>query len=234
MGGAAQLTADAGGQSGSAGDRGLDLGAHNDSSQAKTAAGTHFDSITTNDTYAVVFWQFNRQQANTSTFWVHAPTSDGNQRGVQAHVPWGNGTIFFDQSGCCDPPERLTVDGQIQLNMWQHFVFQKDSSGNRTIWVNGAEVASAGGSDALDPLDGILTIGAEGPNNNNSLNGIVDDFAIFGDALSAAQITALASGDSPALWWSIPMETACRTPTRMPTAWTRMWTTPRGISTATA
>ena len=126
------------------------------------------------------------------------PDSDGNQRGIQAHNPWGNGTIFFDQSGCCDPPERLTVGGQIQLNTWQHLAFRRDAAGNRSIWVDGTSVATAGGADPLDPFDGILTIGAEGPNGNNSFNGIIDEFAVFAGDLSDQEIMNLASGGSPA------------------------------------
>ena len=194
----AMLTPDGDGVTGDPGDRGLDTGAHADQGWARTTAGPHFDQIPNDNAYTIVFWQFNRQIANTSAFWMHAPTSDGNQRGIQAHTPWGNGTIFFDQSGCCDPPERLTVGGQIQLNTWQHLAFRRDAAGNRSIWVDGTSVATAGGADPLDPFDGILTIGAEGPNGNNSFNGIIDEFAVFAGDLTDQEIMDLASGGSPA------------------------------------
>ena len=83
----------------------------------------------------------------------------GGQRGFQAHTPWGNGTIYFDQSGCCDGPERLTVAGAAIENEWQHFVFQRDEFGERQIWIDGVLTANAGGADPLDPFDGVITIG---------------------------------------------------------------------------
>lgn len=195
----ASQTADADGRSGTAGDRAIDFGGHNNQGFAQTPAGPHLDAITTNNTYTVTFWQINRQNtASTSTFWVHAPAATGNQRGIQAHVPWGNGTIFFDQSGCCATPgERLTVGGSTIQDQWQHFAFTVDSAGNQSIWVDGVEAATQGGAAALDPLDGIISIGAEGPSSANSLNGIVDEFAIFDDALTADQIAALAAGTRP-------------------------------------
>lgn len=93
----ADQTEDAGGYTGEAGDYALDLGGHNNQGWGRTAAGDHLEDVNNNDTYAVALWQFNRQQASTSTFWIHAPSSSGNQRGIQAHVPWGNGTIFLDR-----------------------------------------------------------------------------------------------------------------------------------------
>ena len=76
-------------------------------------------------------------------------------------------------------PQRLTVGGLVQLEQWQHFVFQRDADGNMEIWVDGEEVASQGGAEPLDEFNGIITIGAEGPTQANSLAGRIDDFAIF-------------------------------------------------------
>ena len=118
------------------------------------------------------------------------------QRGFQAHTPWGDGTIYFDQSGCCGGPERLTTTGS-DLNVWQHFVFQRDEFGERQIWIDGVLAANAGGADPLDPFDGIITIGAEGPTLANSFGGRIDDFAIFAGSLSPDQIMELVTGANP-------------------------------------
>ncbi|MEO1845275.1 MAG: LamG domain-containing protein, partial [Akkermansiaceae bacterium] len=191
----ADQTADMGGRSGDPGDYALDFGGHNDGSSAKTAIGAHFDEISASSTYTITFWQINRQQANTSIFWIHSPNAGGNQRGIQAHTPWGNGTVYFDQSGCCAGPQRLTVGGPITLNQWQHFAFVRDPAADkRIIYIDGVAVANADAGELLDPLDGIITLGAEGPSNANSFNGIVDEFAIFGVALAPEEIATLADG----------------------------------------
>ena len=196
LNGAAVLTTTGMGSTGSPGDEALDLGADGDGSFAQTPAGTHLDQAFINNSMSVAFWQFNTGFGNSSAFWLTSPEADGGQRGFQAHTPWGNGTIYFDQSGCCDGPERLTVAGAAIENEWQHFVFQRDEFGERQIWIDGLLTANAGGADPLDPFDGIITIGGN-QGGGNSFGGRIDDFAIFANTLSPEQIMELASGANP-------------------------------------
>jgi hypothetical protein len=196
LGGAAAITTGNQGFSGAAGDESLDLMAGGDGSYAQTAPGTHFDSLHVNNAFSVSFWQYNNAFSNSSAFWLGAPTASGGERGAQAHTPWGNGTVYFDQSGCCTDGERLTVNSVAIINVWQHFVFQKDGLGNREIWVDGVLAASAAGGEASDPFDGILTIGAEGPTLANSYGGRIDDMAIWNTSLNPAEVGALAGGAS--------------------------------------
>ena len=114
--GGAAYTEDGGGLSDSAGDYALDLGGVNDGSYGQTLEGEHLNSAFDNNAMSVAFWQNTTQIGNTSSFWIHSPDATGGQRGFQAHAPWGNGTIFFDQSGCCGASQRLTVGGLVQLN----------------------------------------------------------------------------------------------------------------------
>jgi len=196
LGGSAVLTTTGMGSTGSPGDEALELGAINDGAYAQTPAGTHLDQAFINNAMSVTFWQFRSADGNSSAFWIHSPDADGLQRGFQAHTPWGNGTIYFDQSGCCDGPERLTTTGA-EINAWQHFVFQRDKFGERQIWIDGVLSASAGGADPLDSFDGIITLGAEGPTLANSFAGRIDDFAIFANSLAPEQIMELATGANP-------------------------------------
>jgi hypothetical protein len=196
LGGSAVLTTAGMGSTGIPGDEAIELGSINDGAYAQTTAGAHLDQAFINNAMSVTFWQFRTADGSSSAFWVHSPDSDGNQRGFQAHTPWENGTIYFDQSGCCEGPERLTTTGS-ELNAWQHFVFQRDAFGERQIWIDGVLSASAGDADPLDPFDGIITIGAEGPTLANSFGGRIDDFAIFANSLSPEQIMELATGANP-------------------------------------
>jgi len=193
LNGPAAFSADAEGFSGAAGDYSINLGAINDKSAVVIDNAT-LDSALSNNTMAVSFWQNNTQVGNTSSFWIHSPSAGANERGFQAHVPWGNGTIFFDQSGCCNGNQRLTAAGQIKVNEWQHFVFQRNADGIQQIWVDGQKVAENGGTaEALEAFTKI-TIGAEGGNLNNSLAGRLDDFAVWNRMLTDAEITTLSGG----------------------------------------
>ncbi|MEC9036945.1 MAG: LamG-like jellyroll fold domain-containing protein [Verrucomicrobiota bacterium] len=196
LNGNASYTEDAGGLSDSAGDYALDLGGVNDGSYGQTIEGDHLNSAFDNNAMSVVFWQNTTQIGNTSAFWIHSPDATGNQRGFQAHTPWSNGTIYFDQSGCCGATQRLTVGGLVQLDTWQHFVFQRDADGNMEIWVDGVQAASQGGAEPLDPFNGVITVGGD-LNGNNSLAGRIDVFGIFNEPLDEDQIATLAGGASP-------------------------------------
>ncbi|MDP6858668.1 MAG: LamG domain-containing protein, partial [Verrucomicrobiales bacterium] len=194
--GVASYTGDGEGLSDSAGDYALDLGGVNDGSNGQTPEGDHLSSAYENNAMSVVFWQNTTQTGNTSAFWINSPNSNGSQRGFQAHTPWSNGTIYFDQSGCCAGSQRLTVGGLVQLDTWQHFVFQRDADGNMEIWVDGVQVASQGGAEPLEEFNGIITVGAD-LNGGNSFAGRIDDFGIFNEQLDEDQIATLAGGASP-------------------------------------
>jgi len=197
LNGNAALTTGGMGFSGAGGDESLDLGALNEGSNAQVPAGTHLDLAFATNTMSVSFWQFNTGFGNSSAFWIHAPTANGGQRGFQAHTPWGDGRIFFDQSGCCTGPQRLVIaaaDSTLVTDQWQHLVFQRNEFGDRQIWIDGVLSASAGGAEDFDAFDGIITIGSEGPTMANSFQGRIDDFAIFANYLSPEEITELANG----------------------------------------
>ena len=196
LGGSAVLTTTGMGSTGNPGDEAIELGAINDGAYAQTPAGPHLDLAFINNSMSVTFWQFRTGDGNSSAFWIHSPDATGNQRGFQAHTPWSNGTIYFDQSGCCGGPQRLTTTGAA-INAWQHFVFQRDEFGERQIWIDGVLSASASGGEPLDPFDGIITLGAEGPTLANSFAGRIDDFAIFANPLSPEQIMDLVTGANP-------------------------------------
>ena len=174
----------------------LDTSASITMDAAVVPAGTHLDDAFNNNSMAVSFWQFNIANQNSSAFWIHSPSVAG-ERGFQAHTPWGNGTIFFDQAGCCANPQRVTTSGSSN-GVWQHLVFQRDAAGVREIWIDGVQAALSHGDPAaaLAAFNGVITIGAEGNTLNNSFNGQIDEFAIWSTPLSSADIQALAAGGS--------------------------------------
>ena len=198
LSGQAGYTTSAGGRSGAVGDRGLQLLPIVANTFARTPSGSHFDLAFATNAMSVSFWQKNFGNIGggfppTSSFWLDAPTAGSESRGFQAHVPWSDGTIFFDQSGCCTPSQRLTASGGIVENAWHHLVFQRDAGGNQEIWLDGTKVASASGAEPLDPFSGILTMGANSA-GGNGLNGVIDEFAVYSGTLNPSKIAQLAAG----------------------------------------
>jgi hypothetical protein len=92
----------------------------------------------------------------------------------------------------CKP--HLGVNPDIDLLQWHHFVFQKDN-GNKEIWVDGQLILSGSNSGVLEPNIQTLSIGSS--SGGESTAGVIDDFAVYGDALNGDQIGRLAAGESP-------------------------------------
>ena len=196
----AAYTLDEGGRrSGLVGDMGLDLGiASNSGAFARIPAGPHFDLAVSTNAMAVSFWQLNVGDGlggffATSSFWMDSPTAAADGRGFQVHVPWSDGTFYFDQSGCCVGGQRVTIGGAVTANIWQHVVVQRDALGNQEIWLDGTMLATGPGAEPLEDFSGILTIGANGGGANN-LTGVMDEFAVYSGVLTAGEIGDLAAG----------------------------------------
>ena len=143
----------------------------------------------------VAFWQKNYSIPSTSSFWAEPG------RAMQAHVPWSNGEIYWDTAGCCNGgTQRINANatdiggwGEDMLDTWHHYVFVKNEDA-KEIWIDG-ELFHDG--DNISPLPSdinYLNIGGD-QNGNNSLRGVIDDFAVFASALDEDQIIALSEGD---------------------------------------
>ena len=195
----AVISADGTGYSGAAGDSALDLGASGGS--ARSVSTVDLSTSMANNTMAVSFWQYDigdgaGANASTTVFGI-VNTEGGAGRGFGAHTPWGNGILYFDHAGCCDPPQRLIVNdiGLSLLDSWHHIVLQVDN-GNKQIWVDGVMRAEqVTGAAAIADLTGIVNVGAQ-YDDTVSFGGRLDEFAIWDSALDQSQILALAGGAS--------------------------------------
>ena len=152
------------------------------------------------DTLSIAFWQKNNRSpaekcCDASTFWFESPSSANGTRGVQVHVPWSNGEIMFDNSGCCTAGRRLSVTpAGFDFEQWHHYVFIKDK-GTKQIWIDGSMVKESQGADPL-PLDfTVANIGSNGnADGHKSPDATIDDFTIYAGAVTEAEIKALAAG----------------------------------------
>ena len=152
------------------------------------------------DAISIAFWQKNNRSpaegcCDASTFWFESPSSANGTRGVQVHVPWSNGEIMFDNSGCCTAGRRLSVTpAGFDFEQWHHYALIKNQ-GTKQIWIDGNLVKESLEADIL-PLDfEVAVIGANGnADGHNSPDAIIDDFALYEGGLTEAEIKALAEG----------------------------------------
>jgi len=198
----AVISADGAGYSGNAGDSSLDLGAAQGNAangvQSRSVSNVDLSTATANNSIAISFWQYNiGNGAGVNTATSAFGILDGaTGRGVGAHTPWSNSTLFFDHNGCCGGGQRLTTPvGTGLLDNWHHIVLQING-GNKQIWVDGVMAAEQlTGADALPTFTGVVNVGAQ-YNNIHSFGGRIDEFAIWDVALEPSEISALAGGAS--------------------------------------
>ena len=146
------------------------------------------------DQVSFVFWQLNGGTPNSSTFWAASPSTGNNQRGAQAHVPWGNGSIFFDTAGCCGADTRLTFNPDAELEggfdfadeQWHHYAFVKDGE-NKSVWIDGVLAFETVNTGTLPDDFAELWIGCE-VGGINIADAKIDDFAVYAGALTATHI----------------------------------------------
>ena len=220
------------GFSGQTGDRALDLGTTGSTHQRNrgivdsgTPGGPGFlksvNAAVARDEWSVALWQRWHPGGvrNSSTLWFRSPSAGHGDRGWQAHLPWGNETLYFDTSGCCGSPEtRLSGpikarDSDFDWTQWHHFALIKNGSAKQ-IWIDGERFLSQSSGAAPLLADWTALVVGQSPTEPQyAFHGRVDDLALFGVALDADQIRSLARGQSP-LSLAKPLES--RPPNIMP------------------
>lgn len=205
MEGSTVFSVDGAGRGGQSGDRAMDFGTGGGTALLSDPAFMALlnQSNGNKDQLSIVFWQrWNTAINSSSTIWFNSAASGGS-RGLQAHVPWSDGSVYFDTSGCCESPtQRLNAGiGSLFSNFnwqqWHHVALIKNGRGKQ-IWINGQLLTSQ--SSGVAPLlndwtDAIL--GQQPGSALNTMKGLIDDFAIFGTALAPEHVQALAAGVSP-------------------------------------
>jgi hypothetical protein len=194
--GGAGYTADAGGRSGNAGDYAMDFGATSDGQRVQVPDVSFLNEPAIFDEVTISFWQRNVNIAPTSSFWFISPSSPSEVRGLQAHVPWSNSIIYFDYGGATPPGSRVSSSAPVDFDytQWHHYTFVKRGD-TAQIWIDGTLLIEQAGADPLATDFTQLLLGSN-TTGGNSLQGVMDDFAVFSRALTEEQIALLAGGAS--------------------------------------
>lgn len=199
----AAYTKDGGGHTGKAGDRAMDLGMG--IGYIYVADATFLNDLSKNDEMSFAMWIKKYDIASSWAFSANSPSVAGGPRAYSGHTPWGDGNIYFDTAGCCDTTtQRIAANidtfsdytgDATWWNTWRHYVFSKKGA-TKQVWIDG-KLFLEGSSTAPLPTDYTeLYIGA-GATGAEIMHGLIDDFAIFGTALTEQNITQLKNGTAP-------------------------------------
>src|SRR5688572_25690861 len=175
------------GHTGAGDDRALDFLTTADGTYitVANAASAAFDSMTANDAGTVAMWLLGSefQPVNQWNFWF------GPNRQLGAHVPWSDGTIYFDVAGCCGANQRIQKnepDPARYKSEWNHYAFVKDLDTTR-IYQNGVLWAEGPGKSPLGPITECF-FGAGDSNHGSNHSGLFDDVGVWDHALSEEEV----------------------------------------------
>ena len=189
------------GRSGEKLDRAIDLGAEPEGNWVKIDHKTDeghswLKPVSDYNQLTVSFWQKLHMVSPSSTFWLGAASASSGERNAQAHVPWGNSTMYWDTSGCCDGrTTRINKKWNGDVTDWHHFVFIKDRD-RKAIYIDGELIHEANNNSRLKADWTVAAIGSDNKGESN-VAGMIDEFAVFASALTEAEIGLLAKGTEP-------------------------------------
>ena len=190
------------GHSGTPEDHALDFGtaANGAVVTVPSASSGAFDSIAANNQVTISLWIHGNtsQPANDFLLWASDQPAGNGIRSLNAHAPWGDGTIYWDTGGCCDTTQRIfraEPDTDLWRGRWNHYVFIKRGD-VKEIWQNGRLFHSDSNTAPITAIRS-FSIGDRTGGSGASYAGLIDDVAVWDTALEAAAIGALAQGASP-------------------------------------
>ena len=190
------------GFSGNSDDRALDLG-DSQSAQLMRVVSPFLNEASVNNSLTIVIRQKLDSVVNMSTLFNGVSNSSSeDSRGISAHNPWGDGLIYFDTAGCCDPelsrisaPISSLEDSSFAFSDWHTFTFVKDGD-SKSIWIDDQLFTQGINTRPLPSDFSEFVIGAHNT-GIESILGLLDDVAIFSRALSGNEIASIANGTNP-------------------------------------
>jgi hypothetical protein len=212
----AVITATDGGRP--SGGRGLDVSKLGYLLHESTGDENPLNLASVDNEYTITLWQKNKSNRQSSSFWAVA--SD-EPRSSQAHIPWSDGVIYFDTSGCCNSETRISASlGRLgfESSSWHLYTFIKRGS-TKEIWVDDHLLVSGENAKGSSLLNSKLFIGGSSDfpgDGHQSPDGVIDDFAIWKGGLNSFQIAKLYRGVKPSELSQAP-DRVLRVPDEFPT-----------------
>ena len=181
---------------------------------------TGFPAILATQEVTISFWMNRLGALSTDQITFDFNAGPGDNRQLRSHAPWSNGNLYFDVAGCCGGNQRINaaMGGPESDSEWHHMLYIKKKNPDESekaitaVFIDGTPLISSPGCDvdcwangatddvdwAAATIDDVIpitgaAIGAAA-GGGNSQNGLMDEFAIWNEALSIVRIEELAAG----------------------------------------
>ena len=142
---------------------------------------------------SIAFWAFgDAKSLPTTTSVIYGYASDKNQRQLNIHFPWSDGSIYFDcgfSAGAYDRINKAATAAEYE-GKWNHWTFTKNATtGNMSIYLNGTLWLS--GTSKTKSMSLMNVILGKDQAFNNNYKGKLSELSIWDKSLSANDVKAL-------------------------------------------
>jgi len=151
----------------------------------------------------VSFWAYGNPDLQPQANFIFGAFSDpanNEARRMSAHVPWSDGTIYFDTGG--PSYNRINKAGSATdyEGTWTFWTFLKNAdTGDQQVYINGELWHS--GTGMTNTMEGVtkFTIGTKPSLAEGWYQGMIDDFRLYDHALTLEEIQLAMTGRGPGL-----------------------------------
>lgn len=172
-----------------------DMGIHAaDGFTADLTGDSHIDISTdglssiTNE-ITVSFWVYGDEDALPANTSIIEGSTEGGQRDLNIHLPWGNGSVYFDcgsEGGSYDRIDKEADEEDLE-GQWNHWAFTKNATtGSMKMYLNGKLWKS--GTGKKRPLDLAKLVVGKNRFYGNSYTGYMDELRIWDAELTKKEI----------------------------------------------
>ena len=150
-------------------------------------------NVTNTSGYTIFMTILQNSLVSTGAFkWYGTGT---NTRGIFSHCTWSDGSIYWDQGGCCASDTRTKVALSSSTGTWHVIAFRNNySATNRTIWRNNQILTTNTSSIAnlnLNTTAAQVGSSNEYGGNSSTWNARIGQFALYNRSLSDAEMTSV-------------------------------------------
>jgi hypothetical protein len=138
----------------------------------------------------IAFWSYGFPEALPANTTILEARDANNQRQVNIHLPWSNGSVYWDCGNDGSGYDRIfkEADPEDYEGKWTHWAFTKSTTtGEMAIYINGTLWHSEMGKvkNISEPVG--MKIGTDF-NGNNAFPGSIDQLSMWASALSEEEI----------------------------------------------
>jgi len=138
----------------------------------------------------IAFWAFGDPKSlPTNTSVIYGWASDINQRQLNIHFPWSDGSVYFDCGFASGGYDRINKGAAANeyAGKWNHWVFTKNATtGNMSVYLNGTLWLS--GTSKSKPMSLMNVILGKDQSLQNNYKGKINELSIWNKALNAKEV----------------------------------------------